>query len=196
MLDVLPGGSADLGNTRVALRRPTSSSTLTTNTSDVNFHRPFIWNQTARGTAGASRRYRDHPDHVRVLTPYSVVIKSAHLARSIDIGRRHQVCSDLAREIHTVGAKIIRIKQIAKQNHKRWGDCSCDRICIIPPRSTTRACLREARCRSVGGAVCADNVFHNLCRRVRSKVVERERSRSSRTRGIITEAKSKGDTRK
>ena len=49
----------------------------------------------------------------------------------------------------------------------------------------------KARCRSVGGAVRADNVLHNLCRRVRSKGVQRERSRRSRTRGTITDTKSK-----
>ena len=44
-------------------------------------------------------------------------------------------------------------------------------------------CLNSAR--RVGSSLL---MFHNLCRRVRSKVMERERSLSSRTRGTITDA--------
>ena len=50
-------------------------------------------------------------------------------------------------------------------------------------------CSMEAPGRLVGGAVRADNVLHNLCRRVQCKGVEY--SRSSRTCGTITNGKSK-----
>jgi hypothetical protein len=60
---------------------------------------------------------------------------------------------------------------------------------------TNIVCTHFITCSSLGGVLKPSHthstVFRNLCRRVRSKDVERDCSRSSRRHGAITDAKSK-----